>query len=58
MWLVNIEGVKGSAHQGLIVDTALIDLQNCPNDGVMSTPLPIKFLFLASPGLKPKGGGV
>ncbi len=48
-------GVKGWTCQGWEVDWAPANLRNCPtNCGVISTPLPIKFLSLASPGLKPK----
>ncbi len=51
-------GVKGSTRQGREVDEAPTDLKNGPtNDGAASTPLPIKLLSLASPGLKQKREG-
>ncbi len=54
-------GVKGSARQGSVVDKVPTHLQNCPiNGGVISTPLPIKIISLASPsrhlGSNKKGG--
>ncbi len=48
-------GVKGSARQGWVVDLAPIDLQSCQNVGVISTPLPIKLLYLTPSGLKREG---
>ncbi len=45
-----------AACQGCAVDWAPTDTQNAPTNGsVVTTPLPIKLLSLASPGLKPKG---
>ncbi len=47
---------NSSARQGWIVDWAPTGLQNGPtNGGVVTTPLPIKLLPLASPGLKLEG---
>ncbi len=48
-------GVKGPACQGWVLDWEPTDLQHRPtNGGIVNTPLPIKLLSLASPGLKPK----
>ncbi len=44
----SILGVKGSVCQGWVADCALATLQKGPNDSVVSTPLPIKLLSLAS----------
>ncbi len=41
--------VKRSVCQGWVVDCAPAALQKGPNGGVVSTPLMIKLLFLASP---------
>ncbi len=41
-------GVKKSGRQGWVVDSAPTDLQICSKSGVISTPLPIKLLSLAS----------
>ncbi len=49
MFIIHM-GVKGSARQGWAVDLAPTGLQNSPTrGGVVSTPLPIKLLSLASP---------
>ncbi len=49
-WATCRVGVRGSARQGWVVDYAPTNLQNCPtNGGIISTPLPIKLLSLASP---------
>ncbi len=49
-------GVNGSVCQDWVVDWAPTDIQNGRiNGGIVTTPLPINLLSLASPGLKPKG---
>ncbi len=47
--LQTARSVKGSVCQGLVVDWAPTVLQNGPKGSVVSTPLPIKLLILASP---------
>ncbi len=42
-------GVKGSICQRWAADWALTALQKSPNGGVISTPMPIKLISLASP---------
>ncbi len=56
----NPQGVKGSVCQGWVVDWANTALEQGQKGGVVSTPLPIKLLSLASPSRyldsKRKGG--